>query len=440
MSLARLTIVELQLVMQCCDPGSLLAMAQCCRRSFQAANSAFAWRFCAPLWLSLSSHAQWAPYVLCERESGRCLLHHAPGFGLRLEDTPSGTKKEVVRQTQHDELAFVARMPRLVALDASAATLLQFSHWKRLLHQHADALRGITILRTNALPWRAAYRHDFPCHPRLSTLLPSLREVCMDGWWGGLENHLRELEPQLTCIRLTASSRRSLFRVAGRCSALRRLELCSFLRNTKRYVTLLSSPRVSSQLQSLVLDGHPPTPGTHSKLALVPHDPFAWSRLWFALANALKALAALTELEIRNIGAVDMLLSVLAKSGAMARSLRRLTFEPLQLNDRSVVSGAHADVFPSLKSLQAVMSALPCCVRVLHLPLLPMQSEMNSAETEAAPAAAASASNDDNNSNDNAALVGALSSRQHVQQWLQLQAEYPKRVRLVGPVAAFLHT
>jgi hypothetical protein len=35
---ARITIIELQLVLRCCDPAILVVLAQCFRRSFQPAN------------------------------------------------------------------------------------------------------------------------------------------------------------------------------------------------------------------------------------------------------------------------------------------------------------------------------------------------------------------------------------------------------------------
>ena len=68
MSLQRLATVELQLIMQCCDAQSLLALARCSRFTFAAASNPFAWR------RALTVEVDIARFVMAEPTSSlQCL-------------------------------------------------------------------------------------------------------------------------------------------------------------------------------------------------------------------------------------------------------------------------------------------------------------------------------------------------------------------------------
>jgi hypothetical protein len=236
MSLSRLAAVELQLVMQCCDLQSLLALSRCSRHSLAAASSDFAWRCLSPLCLF--------PTQL-QRDDPAARSRSLP---LRFCD--SHFEWRPLHPDVQSELGRIHSLPRLRSLNSLKHAGLSPAVWQRLLAH--PALSGLTSLRIGVgmmreddgslLPLLAAH-----C-PRLSRLhvyneclVAQMSQSALDGLWS---------LPALSDLLLSGDLAAIHARAVSRCSSLRRLQLRSIDYGLRPVLDALQLP----QLESLTLD------------------------------------------------------------------------------------------------------------------------------------------------------------------------------------------
>lgn len=132
MSFTRLAKVEVQLVMQCCDWRTLLALSRITHSARSAASDPFAWACVPPVALRSHSMEIWTrgkcQTVTFSQRLARSLLRLAP-ITLQWMESPSATWEEE-RAGLIDSLAGT---PRLFGLDASAHHWLRSSELESLL-------------------------------------------------------------------------------------------------------------------------------------------------------------------------------------------------------------------------------------------------------------------------------------------------------------------
>jgi hypothetical protein len=134
MSLARLATVELQLIMQYCDVGSLLRLARCSSITLSSACSDFPWRF-AP-----SIAALFPSPILLQLRSSRLLRHCHVDLTCKVSD--AGRYK--VEPLSDDEFASLLSVQKVHSFDAIERFRISMDQWRAMM-QHPN-FNNITSL------------------------------------------------------------------------------------------------------------------------------------------------------------------------------------------------------------------------------------------------------------------------------------------------------
>ena len=114
--ISRLATVELQLIMQCCDVKSLLALARCSKFTLACADSQFAFKYSNEL--NVTSHEP----NLAQKLSSP-LLRHCP-ISLALEDSVVPSRNLYGEPVTGAEMLLLLSIPQLRTLNAPIRDIL----------------------------------------------------------------------------------------------------------------------------------------------------------------------------------------------------------------------------------------------------------------------------------------------------------------------------
>ena len=354
---AGLAAVELQLVMQCCDLSTLLALARCSRFTLRAASDPLAWRALSPLSQTflhpLSPDAgagrpkdsAWQRLSCCIRPPPAApplllpsLAQRISGSLLRFCDIKvDWSHEEQLSNVSDAELDALAAIPRLCALNSCGRDTAGAAQLAPLVRR--PELRGLTALTCGGYQLNEAVIEALEDHcPRLSTFAK------WDSTWTNPPLHRLPALTDLS-VQIYRGNKQTMPTVL-RCAGLRRLAIRSDplggCASRGVHAALLSpSLRALEHLSVHDLDA------LHADGRDQPAAQLDWAA---AFAN----LPALRSLHLADPRGIDELLAAVGAGCAQLHSLRAHCIE-VDLGELTGVRTA----FPSAASLSSLLARQP---------------------------------------------------------------------------------